>query len=88
MKLLPGAKKMGLNNVNIDPKLMKRTEAIVLSMTPEERKDPSILTASRKKRIADGSGTTVADVNKLLNQFEDMKKMMKMIGNGNMKLPF
>ena len=88
LKLLPGAKKMGLNNVNIDPKLMKRTEAIVLSMTPEERKDPSILKASRKKRIADGSGTTVADVNKLLNQFEEMKKMMKMIGNGNMKLPF
>ena len=88
LKLLPGAKKMGLNNVNIDPKLMKRTEAIVLSMTPAERKDPSILKASRKKRIADGSGTTVADVNKLLNQFEEMKKMMKMIGNGNMKLPF
>ena len=79
---------MGLNNINIDPKLMKRTEAIVLSMTKEERRDPSILKASRKKRIADGSGTTVADVNKLLNQFEDMKKMMKMIGNGNMKLPF
>ena len=88
LKLLPGAKKMGLNNVNIDPKLMKRTEAIVLSMTPEERKDPSILKASRKKRIADGSGVAVADVNKLLNQFEEMKKMMKMIGNGNMKLPF
>ena len=88
LKLLPGAKKLGLNNVNIDPKLMKKTEAIVLSMTKEERKDPSILKASRKKRIADGSGTTVADVNKLLNQFEEMKKMMKMIGNGNMKLPF
>ena len=88
LKLLPGAKKLGLNNVNIDPKLMKRTEAIVLSMTKEERKNPSILKASRKKRIADGSGTTVADVNKLLNQFEEMKKMMKMIGNGNMKLPF
>lgn len=88
LKLLPGAKKMGLNNVNIDPKIMKRTEAIVLSMTPEERRDPSILKASRKKRIADGSGTTVTDVNKLLNQFEEMKKMMKMIGNGNFKMPF
>lgn len=74
LKLLPGAKKMGLNNVNIDPKIMKRTEAIVLSMTLEERRDPSILKASRKKRIADGSGTTVTDVNKLLNQFEEMKK--------------
>ena len=88
LKLLPGAKKMGLNNVNIDPKIMKRTEAIVLSMTPEERRNPSILKASRKKRIADGSGTTVTDVNKLLNQFEEMKKMMKMMGNGNFKMPF
>lgn len=88
LKLLPGAKKMGLNNVNIDPKIMKRTEAIVLSMTPEERRDPSILKASRKKRIADGSGTTVTDVNKLLTQFEEMKKMMKMMSNGNLKLPF
>ena len=88
LKLLPGAKKMGLNNVNIDPKIMKRTEAIVLSMTLEERRDPSILKASRKKRIADGSGTTVTDVNKLLNQFEEMKKMMKMMGNGNFKMPF
>lgn len=88
LKLLPGAKKMGLNNVNIDPKIMKRTEAIVLSMTLEERRDPSILKASRKKRIADGSGTTVTDVNKLLNQFEEMKKMMKMMGNCNFKMPF
>ena len=88
LKLLPGAKKMGLNSVNIDPKIMKRTEAIVLSMTLEERRDPSILKASRKKRIADGSGTTVTDVNKLLNQFEEMKKMMKMMGNGNFKMPF
>ena len=88
LKLLPGAKKMGLNNVNIDPKIMKRTEAIVLSMTPEERRDPSILKASRKKRIADGSGTTVTDVNRLLNQFEEMKKMMKMMSNDNFKMPF
>ena len=88
LKLIPGARKMGLNNVNIDPKIMKRTEAIVLSMTPEERRNPSILKASRKKRIADGSGTTVTDVNRLLNQFEDMKKMMKMMSNGNFKMPF
>lgn len=88
LKLLPGAKKMGLNNINIDPKIMKRTEAIVLSMTPEERRNPSILKASRKKRIADGSGTTVTDVNRLLKQFEDMKKMMKMMSNGNFKMPF
>ena len=88
VKLLPGAKKMGLNNVKIDPKKMAHTEAIVLSMTKEERKNPAILKASRKQRIAKGSGTTVTEVNQLLNQFEEMKKMMKMMGNGNFKLPF
>ncbi len=88
IKLLPGAKKMGLNNIKIDPKKMAHTEAIVLSMTPYERKHPEILKASRKLRIAKGSGTTVTDVNQLLNQFEEMKKMMKMMGNGNFKLPF
>ena len=88
LKMLPGAKKMGLNNINIDPKIMKRTEAIILSMTMEERRDPNILKASRKKRIADGSGTSVEEVNKLLKQFEDMKKMMKMLGSGNLKMPF
>ena len=88
IKLLPGAKKMGLNNVKIDPKKMSHTEAIVLSMTPYERRHPEILKASRKQRIAAGSGTTVTEVNQLLKQFEDMKKMMKMMGNGNFKLPF
>ena len=88
VKLLPGAKKMGLNNVKIDPKKMAHTEAIVLSMTKEERKNPAIFKASRKQRIAKGSGTTVTEVNQLLNQFEEMKKMMKMMGNGNFKLPF
>ena len=88
IKLIPGAKKMGLSNVNIDPKAMKRIEAIVLSMTMEERHNPDILKASRKQRIAKGSGTTVTEVNALLNKFEEMKKMMKMIGNGNFKMPF
>ena len=88
LKLLPGAKKLGLNNVNIDPKIMARTEAIILSMTKEERKNPDILKASRKQRIAKGSGTTVTDVNKLLTQFEEMKKMMKMVQNKNFKMPF
>ena len=88
LKMLPGAKKMGLNNVNVDPKLMKKTEAIIQSMTMEERKNPDILKASRKKRIASGSGTSVEEVNKLLKQFEEMKKVMKMIGSGNLKLPF
>lgn len=88
IKLIPGAKKMGLTNVKIDPKKMSHTEAIVLSMTPYERRHPEILKASRKQRIAKGSGTTVTEVNQLLKQFEEMKKMMKMMNNGNFKLPF
>ena len=88
LKLLPGAKKMGLNNVKVDSKKMAHTEAIILSMTPYERKHPEILKASRKQRVAKGSGTTVTEVNQLLNQFEEMKKMMKMMGKGNFKLPF
>ena len=75
-------------NVKIDPKQMAHIEAIVLSMTPEERHNPDIIKASRKQRIAKGCGLTVTDVNKLLNQFEEMKKMMKMIGKGNFKMPF
>ena len=88
LKLIPGAKKMGLNNVKVDPKQMARIEAIVLSMTPKERKHPEIIKASRKTRIASGSGTSVQEVNRLLQQFDQMKKMMKQFSNGNMKLPF
>lgn len=88
IKLLPGAKKMGLTNVKVDPKQMAHIEAIVLSMTPKERRNPEIIKASRKTRIANGSGTSVQEVNKLLQQFDQMKKMMKQITNGNMKLPF
>ena len=87
LKLMPGASKMGLDKVEIDPKALARTEAIVLSMTPEERKNPDILKASRKQRIAKGSGTTVTEVNQLLNRFEEMKKMMKMMSKGNFKFP-
>ena len=88
IKLIPGAKKMGLNNVNIDPKQMAHVEAIILSMTPEERKNPDILKASRKRRIASGSGRSVEEVNKLLKQFEQMKVMLKQMKNGNFKMPF
>ena len=88
LKLVPGASKMGLNNIKIDPKQMAHIEAIVLSMTPKERRNPDIIKASRKTRIAVGSGTSVQEVNKLLTQFEQMKKMMKQMSNGNMKLPF
>ena len=87
IKMLPGAKKMGLSDAKIDPKQMAHVEAIVLSMTPEERHNPDIIKASRKQRIAKGCGLTVTDVNKLLNQFEEMKKMMKMIGKNNFKFP-
>lgn len=86
LKLIPGAKKMGLNNVNIDPKQMARIEAIVLSMTPQERRNPDIIKASRKIRIAKGCGQKVEDVNRLLTQFEQMQKMMKQFKNG--KMPF
>ena len=88
LKLIPGASKMGLNNVNINPKDLAHIEAIILSMTPYERKHPEILKASRKQRIAKGSGRNVMEVNRLLTQFEQSKKMMKMLSNGNMKLPF
>ena len=88
LKLIPGASKMGLNNININPKDLAHIEAIILSMTPYERKHPEILKASRKERIAKGSGRNVMEVNRLLTQFEQSKKMMKMISNGNMKLPF
>ena len=88
IKMIPGASKMGLNNVNIDPKKLSHVEAIILSMTPYERKNPSVLKASRKQRIANGSGTSVMEVNQLLKQFEEMKKMMKMFKNGNFKMPF
>ena len=88
IKMIPGAKKMGLNNVQVDPKQMAHIEAIILSMTPKERRNPDIIKASRKTRIASGSGTSVQEVNKLLQQFDQMKKMMKGMTNGNMKLPF
>ena len=79
---------MGLNNVKINPKDMAHIEAIIKSMTPKERKEPSIIKASRKQRIAKGSGRSVEEVNRLLKQFEEMKKMMKMMKNGNFKMPF
>ena len=88
LKMLPGARKMGLNNINIDPKQIAHVEAIISSMTPKERHNPDILKASRKQRIAKGSGVSVEEVNRLLKQFESMKDMMKKISSGNMKMPF
>lgn len=76
--MMPGAGKMkGLKDLKVDEKALVKVEAIVHSMTPKEKNQPEVINASRRKRIATGSGTTVQDVNRLLKQFEDMKKMMK-----------
>ncbi|MBR1748184.1 MAG: signal recognition particle protein, partial [Bacilli bacterium] len=88
IKLLPQARKMGLNHIEVDPKQMAHVEAIILSMTPYERKHPEVLKASRKQRISKGCGRPVEEINRLLQQFEEMKKMMKMLNNGNFKMPF
>jgi len=78
LAMMPGMNKVkGLKNVKIDEKQLSHIEAIIRSMTPQEKADPDIINASRKKRIANGSGTSIQDVNRLLKQFKDMKKMMK-----------
>ena len=84
--MIPGMGKL-LKNVEIGDDVFKQTEAIIGSMTPEEREHPEIINARRRERIAKGSGTTMADVNRLLKQFEDMRKMMKMAAGGKMGMP-
>ena len=84
--MLPGVGKM-LKNVDIPDDVFKQTEAIISSMTPAEREHPEIINAHRRERIAKGSGTTMADVNRLMKQFEDTRKMMKAVAGGNMKMP-
>lgn len=95
--MIPGMNNKALQDVEVDEKGLSHIEAIIKSMTAKERNDPSILNGSRRKRIAAGSGTTVQEVNRLLKQFEDMKKLMKMMsgtgkkggkGLGRFKLPF
>jgi signal recognition particle subunit SRP54 len=81
LKMIPGASRMIPQGATVDPKHIQRVEAIICSMTPGERARPHLLDGSRRKRIARGSGTQVQDVNALLKQFEEMKKMMKMVGN-------
>ncbi|WP_316568496.1 signal recognition particle protein [Neobacillus sp. YIM B06451] len=97
LKMLPGANKIkGLNNVSIDEKQIAHVEAIIRSMTPKEKTNPEIINSKRKQRIAKGSGRTVPEVNRLLKQFEDMKKMMKQMAGmqqkgkkkGGFRLPF
>ena len=87
--MIPGVGK-ALKDVDIDDNAFKSIEAIIYSMTPEERKNPAILNGSRRQRIAKGSGTSIQEVNKLLKQFDETRKMMRMLTNaksGNMKLP-
>ncbi|MBR4296379.1 MAG: signal recognition particle protein [Clostridia bacterium] len=97
MGMLPGVKPSQLQDAKIDEKLIARTEAIIYSMTKLEREKPEIINSSRKKRIAAGSGVQVEDVNKLLRQFDQIKKMMKQLSGmnpkkmgrfGKMKIPF
>lgn len=97
IEMIPGlSSAKGLKDIDIDDKQIARIEAIILSMTQKERKDPDIINASRKKRIASGSGTQVSEVNRLIKQFKDMKKMMKSFAGmggtkkkkGKMKFPF
>ena len=87
--MIPGlAGKLKGADLNIDEKQIERTKAIICSMTPSERAHPEIIKGSRRKRIAKGSGTQIQDVNRLLNQFEQTKNMMKMFSSGKRKLPF
>ena len=85
LSMLPGVKPGALKDISVDENQMARTEAIVLSMTKKERANPDIINGSRRKRIANGSGTSVEDVNRLLKQFDQMKKMMKQMTGGGMK---
>lgn len=80
LKMIPGIDKKALAGINFNPKQIDRIEAIIRSMTMEEREKPNLINNSRKKRIADGSGTTIGDVNKLIKQFDETKKMMKKMG--------
>lgn len=77
LKMIPGMSRVAAQGISVDPRQLGRTEAIICSMTPGERARPNLIDGSRRKRIARGSGTTVQDVNQLLRQFEQMKKMMK-----------
>ena len=98
--MMPGVNRSAMKDVSVDEAQLARTEAIILSMTPAERTNPDLLNGSRRKRIAAGSGSSVEDVNRLLRQFEQTKKMMKqfsamdgkgprgMFGKGKMKIPF
>ena len=81
--MIPGVGK-ALKDIDFDDSVFKATEAIIHSMTPYERKSPEALNGSRRQRVAKGSGTTIQDVNRLLKQFDEMRKMMKMVSQNKM----
>jgi signal recognition particle subunit SRP54 len=83
--MMPGVNKSKLSGLTVDEKQIARMEAIIKSMTSKERRDPDILNASRRKRIAKGSGNSIQDVNRLLNQYESTRKLMKQFSGGKMK---
>ena len=85
LKMLPGVNTKALKQAKMDPKRMKHLEAIVLSMTAEERRTPSLMNGTRRSRVAKGAGRPVSEVNRLLDQFRDMQKMMKKASQGGMK---
>ena len=90
MSMLPGMGKLKVKEEDIDEKRIERTKAIILSMTPSERDNPSMIDSKRKRRIAAGSGTSVQEINQLLKQFDQTKQLMKQLkgGKGKMRLPF
>ena len=88
MGMIPGMKPGALKDAQIDEKLMARQEAIILSMTEKEREDPDILNASRKRRIAAGSGTSVEEINRFLKQYEQVKQLMKQFTGKGAKKKF
>jgi signal recognition particle subunit SRP54 len=88
LKMLPGVNTKALKQMKTEPKRMKHVEAIILSMTPAERREPALLNGSRRARVARGSGRTIQEVNRLLEQFRDMQKMMKKMGTkGGGRMP-
>jgi signal recognition particle subunit SRP54 len=88
LKMLPGVNTKALKQMKTEPKRMKHVEAMILSMTPAERRDPALLNGARRARVARGSGRTIQEVNRLLEQFRDMQKMMKKMGTkGGGRMP-
>ena len=87
LKMLPGVNGKMLKQAKIDPNRMKHIEAIVLTMTPQERKKPDVMNGSRRLRVAKGAGRPISEVNKLLDQFREMQKMMKKASQGGLKMP-